>query len=467
MNFGPGPVDISCYVVTNGNYAVTIPPNTIIRPGEFFVLAGQNVLPRGCGNIDSAVQVQLNWNTCNCTDKPVPTTGDGFFADGGSGNEKVILLDPALKAVDAVTRDAVPSSSQALTTATLTGGCSPKTFDLDTMTIRYEALGMSTGKENSFARTLDGDCEWVKDPPQSAHATNNRTGDKPSAIRYNFTVVSARDCDANRGSIDIFVDIVDTTVAAYNRTFPMNYTLAYDSDRNNRYELSDTYSYGVDSTPPSISVLGLPYGSYRVTVSSIYGCFLATYGFGILECFDVLPLQLNYFKLVRQEQEAYTFEWLLSSVGHLQRITLEKSGNGATFVTEATIQPAGLSGARVFTRMAPVQAGFSYYRLRLEDGKGNITYSSIINTRQAVVATGTISPNPVKNTLTLQCYAAAAQNARYAIYTIGSAVAASGTLALQKGSNTIFLPASRLAAGIYQLVIYSGAQPIQYRFVVQ
>ncbi len=106
MNFGPGPMNIGCYIVTNGKYSVTIPPNTIIQPGEYFVLAGSDVLPIDCGNVDSSITTQLNWTTCNCTNLPVLTTGDGFFADGGAANEKVVLLNPLLQVVDAVTRDA-------------------------------------------------------------------------------------------------------------------------------------------------------------------------------------------------------------------------------------------------------------------------------------------------------------------------------------------------------------------------
>ena len=170
MNFGPGPMDIGCYIVTNGQYAVTIPPNTVILPGKFYVLSGQDVLLQDCGNIDSAIQVDLNWETCNCTDKPVPTTGDGFLKNGGSANEKIILLDPDLNVVDAVSRQAIPSSSVSITTASLSGACASKTFDLDLMSISYESIENSTGIDNSFARKVDGDCGWVNTTEISAGA---------------------------------------------------------------------------------------------------------------------------------------------------------------------------------------------------------------------------------------------------------------------------------------------------------
>ena len=103
-NFGPGTVDLGCYVLTDGDYAITIPSNTIVQPGQFFVIAGQNSIPLGCANANRAVTVNLNWNTCNCTSGPIPTTGDGFMTDGGAGSEQLVLLDPSFKVIDAIVR---------------------------------------------------------------------------------------------------------------------------------------------------------------------------------------------------------------------------------------------------------------------------------------------------------------------------------------------------------------------------
>ena len=43
-NMGPGPMDIGCYVITDGDFSITIPSNTILKPGEFYVLGGQDVI---------------------------------------------------------------------------------------------------------------------------------------------------------------------------------------------------------------------------------------------------------------------------------------------------------------------------------------------------------------------------------------------------------------------------------------
>src|SRR5688572_11202053 len=67
LNFGPGPVDIGCYVLTDGDFAVTIPPNTIILPGDYYVIGGMDISAAPCANIDSSIHVDLNWFTCGCT----------------------------------------------------------------------------------------------------------------------------------------------------------------------------------------------------------------------------------------------------------------------------------------------------------------------------------------------------------------------------------------------------------------
>ncbi|MBD0331982.1 MAG: lamin tail domain-containing protein, partial [Chitinophagaceae bacterium] len=186
LNFGPGPVNIGCYIVTTGKYAITIPPNTILEPGQFYLLAGKSFLPGSCGNVDSTavgVYANLNWSTCGCTNIPIPATG--IMTDGGSASTQLVILDPNKKVIDAVVRSLPGETNFAITSSTVSGGCASKAFNLDTMNISYETLGMSMGRGNSFARKLDGDCDWVKQPQISGKATNNTSGTY-SNVTYDF-----------------------------------------------------------------------------------------------------------------------------------------------------------------------------------------------------------------------------------------------------------------------------------------
>jgi hypothetical protein len=281
LNFGPGPVNIGCYVLTDGDFSITIPANTILQPGEFFVVSGQDVIVGPCANIDSTITVDLNWNTCNCTSGAIPTTGDGLFTDGGSASEQVVLLSPTLFIVDAVVRTLPVEPSALITTSTVGGLCTSGSFDLDLMAINYETIGESAGRGNSFARRLDGDCGWVKDPQQSANATNNTPGES-SDVDYDFAVINASTC-SNTGTVDVIVN-----ASSYTNIFPLNYTLAYDTDNDFAFELTDQYTNGTDNTPNTLTVSDLIPGHYRLTVGSTLGCNLQTFPFNIFICGTVL-----------------------------------------------------------------------------------------------------------------------------------------------------------------------------------
>jgi hypothetical protein len=457
MNFGPGPMNIGCYILTDGDYSVTIPPNTILQPGEFYVIAGQDSIPFPCANIDSSIHADLNWNSCGCTSAPIPTTGDGFFTDGGFASEQVVLLDPNLKVVDAVVRDLPAEPSSAITTSNI-GGCGSKTFNLDTMSINYEILGMSTGRGNSFARKLDGDCGWVKDPQQSGNATNNTPGES-SDISYTLTIVQSMDCNATHGSIDIAVD-----VGGYSDpVFPMNYIIAYDADSNEVFDFSDTYTYGADSTPPSVNITGLPLGTYKITVGSVNGCFLHTFDVTILQCHPLLPAQLIYFKLLHEQSKMLTFEWLIGDVSAMKSIHLEKSIDGISYITASALDALNFSGSRLFTQTITKDNQSNFYRLRLTDKTGKVSYSTVIKTasNNLVYKTG---PNPVNDKLLMQLNSSNERNLLYSIYNLSGQKVNEGQFKLKTGINNVEIPVHNLSPGIYQL-FSAGSQSLSIRFV--
>lgn len=460
MNFGPGPIDISCYILTDGDYAITIPATTILQPGEYYVIAGRSVINHPCANIDSTIHVDLNWNNCGCTSGPIPTTGDGLFTDGGNANEQVVLLDPNLKVVDAVVRNYPVEPSSLITTAFM-DECPAKQFDLDLMNIKYETLGMSTGRGNSFARRLDGDCGWVKDPQQSGNATNNTPGEL-SDISYQLTIVTAMDCDSNHGSIDIYVDI-----DSYNDVFPMNYTIAYDVDKNNIFNFSDTYTYGVDSTPPSIAIIGLPLGRYRLTVASVNGCYLRTFEFNILECVAVLPSGLVSFKLREKNSRQSVFEWLIADTENLQSVQLEKSEDGLHYTAFSPVPVQGLTGARLFTQAVMTDENARFYRLRMVNKSGKPTFSPVIRTAQTLKADA-IWPNPAGSVAQLSLWSPEAKKIAYSVYDALGAEVLLGNFSLNVGNNRLQLPVQKLGRGVYQVVVrdvQGKEEPISLRFV--
>lgn len=463
LNFGPLATDISCYILTNGTYSITIPPNTILQPGQFYLIAGQATLSQGCGNSDSLVTANLNWNTCGCTNTPIPTTGDGFMKDGGGANVNMVLLKPDLTVVDAVTRQLPVDPATAITTATI-GSCTGKTFDLDTISISYETLGMATGVANAFARKLDGDCDWVKQTRLSAKATNN-TPSTTSEVTYELNIVNSMECENIKGEIEIYVKFTRD----YAEIFPMMYTIIHDTNNNSQFDTGDSYTVGVDSTAPDILISNLAQGRYSITLASSLGCFLKTIPFSILPCTGVLPVRLVYFKLAQRQAQSQTFEWKLADVEYLATAILERSKDGSTWMEDTKLFGDASSGLKVYQQTVPYHPSYPYYRLRLTGKDGKVSYSPVLNVNHQTQSAA-IWPNPAKDVINIEMKTAAAGAATYTFTNINGAVSKQGIFSLYEGLNTKQISVQQLEPGIYQLTIASktaGAQPISFRFVKQ
>jgi hypothetical protein len=462
MNFGPGPMNIGCYIVTNGQYSVTIPPNTIVQPGDYYVISGQNTIAKDCGNRDSVITVDLNWTTCNCANTTIPTTGDGFMQDGGSANEKVILLDPSLNVIDAVSRLSTPSSSISITTSTLGAACSSYTFDLDLMGIAYETIGESTGIDNSYSRKVDGDCGWVKTTQISAGAPNKTNS--TSSATYSFNTIGTSECNDYTGSISITVGSSSGSVSSY---FPMEYTLAHDLDSNWIYTSADSYSYGVDNTSPNIDINNLSYGLYRITVASALGCNLKSFDFFIFNCYTrLLPLKLISFKYTGIKQGQQYFECAVTGEENLKKIVLEGAANDIYQPVPFTIESEE-NGKFIIS--VPLSS-FTHFRLRLIDKKDGVAYSRIIFVRtQGEFTINRLFPNPANNHLNIELNSEMASTAVAKFYNLKGAIVKEEKLFLRKGFNSLSFYSADLPSGVYQLSIPQAnqKQPLSFRFVKQ
>ena len=452
LNFGPGPMNIGCYIVTDGDYSITIPPNTILQAGAFYVISGQNIIAYPCGNIDSTIHSSLNWTTCNCTSGTIPTSGNGFMTDGGSASEQVVLLDPNLKVVDAVAR-ATAEPSSPITTSNLGGACTSKTFDLDTMNVVYETIGESAGRGNSFARKLDGDCGWLKDTQESGNATNNTAGTS-SAVTYSFNYTKTQAC-SNDGSVAITVQ-----ASSYADVFPMSYILAYDSDSNGVFGITDSYTYNTVTNPNSIAVGNLTKGTYRLTVASVNGCYLHTFPFTILDCLDVLPLKLIEFS-VNPFNNRVECNWVIENSEDLNYVIIERSSDGINFSAFSIIQaPSNAIGVwnfhQSFTNTNNISA---FFRLRMISQNGNESFSSVINISSRGLSVNRIWPNPVKEQLFAESTFSSSGIVEYTVYNISNKLVSKGEVSVHAGFNSFMIPVQNLTSDVYQLVLKGKNHP--------
>jgi hypothetical protein len=452
FNFGPGPVNIGCYIITDGDYAITIPANTIIQPGQYFVIAGQDNLPIGCGNISASTTVNLNWNTCNCTSGAIPATGDGFFTDGGSGSEQVVLFDPNLNVIDAIVRDIVEPSSL-ITTSTVAGTCSSQSFDLDNMAINYERVGESQGRGNSFARLTNGGCGWLKDPQQSAGAVNNTPG--PQSYNANITITSSNTC-TNTGAVS-----VNITGSNISQIFPMKYTLARDVDSNGVYNFSDAYLNGTDSTPSSITIGGLVEGRYRVVIETANGCDLKSFDFIILNCNNiVLPAYFNYFNLSAL-QNKIILQWQIGGNEPIDKFEIQKSADGINFYSASMLENIPASDRSFSYIDSPAQA-MMFYKIKLFTKSGRILNSSVQSHSAAPTYyfNTKVFPNPAINFVTLETESSTASQGWVEMRSPQNSLLKKIDLKFISGKNEHRIAVDFLSPGAYFFRVYSGNNSI-------
>ncbi len=464
LNFGPGPMNIGCYILTDGDYSITIPANTILQPGQFYVISGTNTITYPCGNKDSTIHPHLNWTTCNCTSATIPVTGDGFMTDGGSASEQVVLLDPNLNVIDAVVRGLPPESSSAITTSTVGGQCTSRSFDLDTMNINYETIGESAGRGNSFARKIDGDCGWVKDTHESGNATNN-TGGYSSSVTYSFYYLKSMACP-NDGSIAVTVH-----ASSYTDVFPMSYILAFDSDSDGVFETTDSYTYGSVTNPNSITIGNLIPGTYRLTLASVKGCYLHTFPFTILKCFIALPVKLISFTAQKNSNDIRC-NWVIDHVEQLKDVFIERSADGFIFspFTMATV-PGNINGTwNNNYRFTETLTTLPFFRLRMISKSGRESFSSVINITSNESVAIRIWPNPATSQVNINFSFPSTGIAEVAIYNISNCVVMKKLVPVQAGNTVLSIPIEQLPPGIYQLSVQSKSMSgltRWFRFVKQ
>ena len=443
-NFGPGPVDISCYILTDGDHSITMPSGTIIQPGQFFVIAGQNILPLGCANANSAVNVNLNWNTCNCTSDPIPATGDGFMTDGGSGSEQLVLFDPSFKVTDAIVRTLSETSSP-VTTSSMGGQCISRTFDLDTMNIHYEMVGESQGRANSFARRTDGGCGWLKDPQQSGGATNNTPGSS-SNLDASLFITSSVTC-TNTGGASVSINSGN-----YSEIFPMKYILARDIDSNNVYDFSDSYQYGTDSTSNTVPVNNLVPGIYKLAIETNSGCDLTDFIFNILGCgANVLDIAFTSFDLISVGGNKVKLMWDVGQRERLKSFTIEKSSDGVHYTTYANISNIH---DPIFTSFfffeVDTQPRTEYFRILLHTKDGRTIISGVKNIASIdLLPQASVYPNPFIENITILIPAMRTETIKMSIHDVFGNIVRSEQIRIRAGDNRILVRTASLPPGVY------------------
>ncbi len=155
------PQDISCYILTDGDFGVTFPQGTIIQPYSFFVIGSSN----------SGVALNLDIGTCGCTSGPASQVG--IFTNSSEQlaftNENGVILDGLFWGGGQFAQ--TPSF-----TTTNNLGCSSVTISLSATDPVFNSVsGQSNNDGESIYRECDGQDNWLTGSTAPTPGSSNST----------------------------------------------------------------------------------------------------------------------------------------------------------------------------------------------------------------------------------------------------------------------------------------------------
>ncbi|MBL7749541.1 MAG: T9SS type A sorting domain-containing protein, partial [Chitinophagaceae bacterium] len=181
------------------------------------------------------------------------------------------------------------------------------------------------------------------------------------------------------------------------------------------------------------------------------------------------PLKLITFNAVKINSSMANLSWELAGVALPgASFEVEKSADGRSFTSFSAL-PASTTNRFYFLNDTRLGKGVTYYRLKMIDADGKITYGkvvAVINDKTGIYITN-IAPNPLTDRSTLTLSAAKAGTVTFEVYSLSGVVVKRWNAAVAEGTNIITMQAGELPAGIYQLVATGQEARAVTRFVKQ
>jgi hypothetical protein len=161
-------------------------------------------------------------------------------------------------------------------------------------------------------------------------------------------------------------------------------------------------------------------------------------------------------------------QYLLNEPSKVQTVVVERASSDMNFksVQEITIQ----SELTQYKLQDQQIAGTSYYRLKITQVSGVVTYSNILRFEDAKNNTETLKvfPSVVNDHATVMFHAIDNQTVTFQLFDYNGRVVYNKQILAQKGTNTFMVDAlGKLSSGNYIAVIKGGNQLLQQKIVKQ
>jgi gliding motility-associated-like protein len=185
-------VDLSCFVITDGDFGITLPAGTIIPANGYFVI----------GSVNSLVPIDLDLGTCGCTSGA--SNQVGIFTNS---HEQLVITDPTGVFQDAIYWGTGQFAQTPSFTTNPIGNCASITINLDATNPAFEPLLTQSSNSGFTAfRTCDGGSTWQNGGiPPTPGATNGGT----SALNAVFSATQTTICQG------ACIDFTNITAGSY------------------------------------------------------------------------------------------------------------------------------------------------------------------------------------------------------------------------------------------------------------
>jgi gliding motility-associated-like protein len=233
------PQDISCFVLTDGDFGVTFPAGTIIQPYSYFVV----------GSANSGVSLNLDLGLCGCTSGP--TSQVGIFTNT---SEQLVFTNESGVIQDGLYWGGGQFAQTPSFTTVNTVGCPDVTINLSASDPALASVsGQSNNDGESIYRECDGTDVWLTGATVPTPGTSNAPfipiTSTPTIVQPSCGTIASIDVFVSGGVGPFIYEWLGTTntTPSIGNLQPGNYTVAV-TDQG-QCETPQLFTYTIVASP--------------------------------------------------------------------------------------------------------------------------------------------------------------------------------------------------------------------------
>ncbi len=180
-----------------------------------------------------------------------------------------------------------------------------------------------------------------------------------------------------------------------------------------------------------------------------------------------LPLTLISFTGIRSNAVS-RLSWVTEHESGVEHFVAERSFDGVHFTTVGQVQARNTGTQEKYLLTDPVAfSGNAYYRLKITDQDGKISYSGIILLNEATGSSILTVINPVHTGIQLLSQPGTNDQFSYRIYSMTGQTLQSGKVTLSGSGNTMIPLTQYFSPGVYQLDLIDGEKKLTRKLLIQ